>query len=151
MTETAILEKIAKPSEMICFHLLDTAGAGDYFETDQLVTDEPTKSIRCNMRPFTRFLLKDISYYMLPDNAVTYKLALFSGAEAVDLSSFSKLAYESPAAQAKDTLYHRCNNEDTLPRIIILDTPGRLYYSLDWSGAPGNCPGFIRVRGIKLA
>jgi hypothetical protein len=37
-----------------------------------------------------------------------------------------------------------------LPRLVELATPGKLYFMLDWSGAPGVTPGFIKIRGRFL-
>ena len=151
MSLTGLLERVAKRGEMVEGILLDPAGLLNYFETDQIITDTPTLFFELTDPTIKKFLLTEIIYYMLPDNAVTYALNLFTGNEAVDTTSFSKMIYEGPAAQAKGTLYIRCNNEDMLPREVDLDEEGIVWYSLDWSAAPGNCPGFIRLRGKKLA
>ena len=150
MSENEFLEIIAMRNQMAEGILLDAAGADNKFETDQPITDTPTLSFELSDPTIKRFQLTEITYYMLPDNAVTYALALFTASEAVDTTSFSKLIYESPAAQAKGVRYLRCNSEDKLPREVNLDVPGIVWYSLDWSAAPGNCPGFIRLRGRKL-
>jgi len=55
------------------------------------------------------------------------------------------LLYESPALQADDTDYDRA--ELTIPMNLLV--PGALYYSIDWSAAPGNTTGFIDVSGVK--
>ena len=151
MSVTNILERIAKKGEMVEGFLFDPAGLLSYFETDQLITDTPTLFFELTDPTIKKFLLTEIVYYMLPDNAVTYALNLFSGDEAVDTTSFSKQFYEGPAAQAKDVLYIRCNNEDSLPRLVDLDVAGIVWYSLDWSAPMGNCPGFVRLRGKKVA
>jgi hypothetical protein len=54
-----------------------------------------------------------------------------------------EMLYESPSAQADDEDYDRA--ELYIP--FILTASGDLYYSIDWSGAPGNTTGFIEVSG----
>jgi hypothetical protein len=54
------------------------------------------------------------------------------------------MLYESPAAQVDDTDYDR---EVEIP--FVLETPGSLWYSIDWTAAPGNTTGFIEASGEK--
>ena len=151
MTETNILARIAKRGEIVNGMILSVAGAGAPFETDQVITDEPTLYFALDDPTVKKFLLTEVSYYMLQTNAVVYNFYLFGGAEAVDLTSMEKMLYQSPGAQAKDQVYVRCNNENDLPKMVDLDVAGVVWYLINWTAAPGVTPGFIRVRGIKVA
>ncbi len=151
MSKQETLERISKPSEMIEFYLVDADGTGNVFETDQAVADTPTLTLTTDDPRVSKFEIMDITFYMNQTNAVTYELMLLEGAVADDVTSLSKLVWTSGAAMADVTRYVRVNNEDELPKIVELDDEGLLYYMLDWSGAPGNTPGFVRVRGRKLA
>ena len=145
---------------------LDTDGTGNYFETDD---DNPTTStptlyidVTCSTgEPVTRFQLDEVRYYMNQTNAVTYTLYLFEGATADNVTHLAELVFQSPAAQADVTLYwyrHGASGtpdtiattDHSLPVIVDLVTPGRLYYTINWSGAPGDTPGFIYLRGRML-
>lgn len=124
--------------------LQEAAGAGT-FDTDQIITDTPT------------LLLDDI---IVPDNlkegfinriyyrfnwvaAETYTLRIWQAAIDADYESAMSLLYESAALRANDTPYDAA--ELHIP--FILATPGEMFYSIDWTGAPGNIQGFIQVTG----
>jgi hypothetical protein len=143
-----------------------TGGAGEvYFETDQAITDTPTLSIvitdNMGNRP-RAMLLEEVTFYMNPTNAETYQLYLMQGATAGDLETFTDIVFWSPAAQADSVFYsyHASGYQATvstdevasykLPRVVEFASPGILYYMLDWSGAPGVTPGFIKIKGRFL-
>ena len=144
---------------------LDLAGTSNYFETDQALTDTPTLTITLSTStgdPVTKFLLEDVQYVMNPTNAVTYQLYLLEDATADDVQQTTDIAFWSPAAQA-DAVNYRYNSagyqaatgtaevaQYKLPRIVELATPNTLYYMIDWSGAPGDTTGFIKIRGRAL-
>jgi len=124
-------------------------GTLNAFEIDQLVTDTPT--LYMLLEPTVKsFLLEEIFYWMNPTAVETYQLFLFEGPEADDVLSRSKLVYESAAARADSTAYLVVRDGAVLPRIVNLDEPGKLYYALDWTGAPGNTPGHLVVKGREM-
>jgi hypothetical protein len=145
---------------------LDAAGTSNYFETDDdnPLTSIPTLAIDLSCKSnvtITRFLLESLDYYMNQTAAVTYTLYLFEGASADDVTHLSELVFQSPAAQADVTLYWYRNGysgtpdtiatlDASLPKVVKLSVPNKLYYTINWSGAPGNTPGFITVRGRLL-
>jgi len=145
---------------------LDAAGTSNYFETDDdnPLTSTPTLTIDLSCTSevkIRRFLLESVDYYMNQTAAVTYTLYLFEGASADDVTHLKELVFQSPAAQADVTLYWYRNGfsgtpdtiattDATLPKVCNLSVPNKLYYTLNWSGAPGNTPGFITVRGRLL-
>jgi hypothetical protein len=137
-----------KKGSIFDYYQLDEAGAGDYFETNQIKTDQPTLYINTRRsHPTMRAgIINRIHYRLNPTNAVTYILRLWWGSVAPDYASNIRLLYESPALQADDTDYDRADLE--IP--FILCEPGLLYYSIEWTGAPGNTTGFIDVSGEKI-
>lgn len=144
---------------------LDLAGTSNYFETDQALTDTPTLYMAVSTstgEPVKKFLLEDVQYMMNPTNAVTYQLYLLEDATADDVQQTTDVAFWSPAAQA-DSVNYRYNSagyqaatgtaevaQYKLPRIVELATAGKLYYMVDWSGAPADTAGFIKIRGRLL-
>jgi len=115
------------------------------FETDQTKTDTPTLILDTWKYPdyLVQGLVRRIHYRLNPTNAVTYTVRIWSGATANDYASNINMLYESAAAQADDTDYD--HSELAIP--LFLTIPGNVYYSIDWSGAPGVTSGFIRVEG----
>lgn len=144
---------------------LDLAGTSNYFETDQALTTKPTLSMTVSSSTGERvkkFLLEDVQYMMNPTAVETYQLYLLEDTTADDVQQTTDIAFWSPAAQA-DSVNYRYNSagyqaatgtaevaQYKLPRIVELATPGKLYYMLDWSGAPGDTSGFIKIRGKLL-
>lgn len=144
---------------------LDGAAAGVYFETDQALGDTPTLMMNITDSigtPVKKFLLEEVCYYMNQTNAVTYQLYLLEDASADNVQQYTDLVFWSPAAQADTVCYTYRNSgyaatittaevaQYKLPRLVELATAGKLYYMLDWSGAPGVTPGFIKVKGRFL-
>jgi hypothetical protein len=145
--------------------LLDLAGTGNYFETDQALTTTPTLYMTVTTstgQPVKKFLLEDVQFYMNPTNAVTYQLYLLEDATADDVQQTTDIAFWSPAAQAKGVnyRYNRAGYQAAtgtaevvqykLPRIVELATAGKLWYLVDWSAACGDTPGFVKIRGFLL-
>ena len=64
--------------------------------------------------------------------------------------SEAKIVWTSGAGMVDSTRYVRTNNEDELPKIVNLAEAGKLYYMMIWTGAPGNTPGYIKVKGRKM-
>lgn len=128
---------------------LDETGAGGAasFETIQTKTDTPTLLLDMLSHPTMKSgIIHRIHYRLNPTNAVTYTLRLWRAAAAGDYESNFNLLYESPPLQADDTDYDRA--ELIIP--FWLWIPGNLYYSIEWTGAPGVTPGFISVTGEKI-
>ena len=128
---------------------LDEAGASAYFNTSQGKTDTPTKQFATFKYPSTlhQGLINRIHYRLNPDNAVTYTLRLWQTATAANYASNRDMLYESPSGQVDDTDYDRA--ELNVP--FILEGPGIMYYSIEYSAAQGSCvAGFIYVSGEVL-
>jgi hypothetical protein len=126
---------------------LDEAGVGDYFEVDQDKVTVPTlllDTYRTHPTMKSGKILR-IHYRINPTNAVTFTLRLWSTNLVVNPYELNLvMLYESPAAQVDDTDYDR---EVEIP--FVLETPGSLWYSIDWTAAPGNTTGFIEASGEK--
>lgn len=124
---------------------LDADGTGNVFETDQDIDTTPTLKLDTSIEPegLDQFVIKKITYYLNPTNAVTYQLFLLRGAAADNVTSYSKQIWASPVAQADGVLYHK--NDIEIP--VRLDNPDELFYMVDWSAACGDTTGFIVVEG----
>jgi len=125
---------------------LDEAGALDSFETVQTKTDTPTLTLIASHPTMKSGMIHRIHYRLNPTAAVTYTLRLWRGASADNYQSNLDMLYESPALQADDTDYDRTDLD--IP--LICPNPGVIYYSIEWTGAPGNTSGFIEVSGEKV-
>lgn len=144
---------------------LDLDGTGNYFETDQPLTTTPSLYLTVSTstgQPVKKFLLEEVQYFMNQTGAVTYQLYLLEDSSADDVQQYTDLVFFSPAAQADSVFYsYRTSGVQAgiavaeavqykLPRIVELATAGKLYYMIDWSGAPGDTPGFIKIKGRLL-
>ncbi len=158
---------VNRANSVVIAELYDLTGALNVFETDQAITDTPTLSLTVTTPTgfiVERFLMEEVCYYMNPTNAVTYQLLLLEASNADDVQQLSDLVFFSPAAQADSVCYKYnnlgyCANVATttaeviqykLPVIVELTEANKLYYMINWSGAPGDTPGFIKVRGRVL-
>ena len=134
-----------KKHSIFIYSALDEAGTNNYFETSQSKTDTPTLQLLSTKVPprMRSGIIKRIHYRLKPTNAVTFTLRLWRSAVPADYESNKYLLYESPPLQASDEDYDR--GELQIP--FYLYSPGKLYYSIEWSAAPGNTVGFIDVNG----
>jgi len=113
------------------------------FTTDKSKTDTPTQYIDATEPVFYRGRILEIGYRLNPTAAETYTLMIFEKNIANDYELNSRMLYESAAARVDDEDYRiECN----LP--FNLWTAGRFYIATDWTGAPGNTTGYIRISGI---
>jgi hypothetical protein len=151
MSHQELLAIIAKGNQMVEFELIDEDGTGNDFETDQAITDTPTLTITCSDPTCSRFLMTEVMYYMNPTAAETYEMYLLEEANADDVISLSKIVFDSEDARVDSQVYIAAPGQGKLPKIVDLTVPGLLYYLMAWTGAPGNTPGFIKVRGFKVA
>jgi len=154
-------EALAAQVSMVSGLKADLDGTGNYFETDQALGDTPTLYIALTTNtglPVYGLEITHLSYQMTPTAAETYTIYLFEAANADNLRNLSDIVFQSAAAQASATqyIYHDSGSgswpglttvDFTLPQTCNLADEGKLYYLLDWTGAPGNTPGFIKVRG----
>lgn len=144
---------------------LDYAGTSNYFETDQAITDTATLTIdvTCNLPNVvpSRFWVDEVRFMMNPTAAETYTLYLLEGPTVDDSTQHSDIFFETPAALVDSTEYvwrqggmgsfpNLATADYTLPCIVDLHTPGKIYYILDWTGAPGDTLGYIKIKGRLL-
>jgi len=135
-----------KKGSIFMYTKLDEAGAADFFETSQVKTDTPTLLFDILSHPTMKSgIIHRIHYRLNPTAAVTYILRIWRAAAPADYESNVNMLYESPPLQADDTDYDRA--ELVIP--FWLWTPGVMFYSIEWTGAPGNTSGFISVSGVK--
>ncbi len=126
---------------------IEDTGATNAFETDQAVTDTPTLYLTATY--LAAGTLNRIHVSLTPANAVTPTLYIFSGAQADDKASERRLLFSSaeyyPSGLVSGTEYDFIDLQ--IP--FVLDTANRIYYALDWSGAPGNTTGYLAVLGVR--
>lgn len=134
--------------EVFYYQKLDENGSGGDLVTSYAKTDTPVKILDTARHPSTlgEGIIKRIHYRINPTNAVTYTLRLYRHAIAGDYNSNMAMLYESAAARADDTDYDVAEIE--IP--FILDSLGKIYFALEWTGAPGLTLGFIEVSGVVL-
>lgn len=123
---------------------LDEAGNLGFFATSQDGTTKPTLSFGTVIpASFRSGIIRRIHYRLNPTNAVTYTLRLWVAtwtANTYQLNLYK--LYQSPAAQADDTEYDR-----EVVISFLLGVPAFIYYSIEWTGAPGVTPGYIHLTG----
>lgn len=117
--------------------------------TDTAKTDTPTTIFPLNSLQVLPSIIKagiiNRVHYMLDfANAVTYQLFLWEGADANNVTSESKLLFQSVAGKADAIEY----DETGIVQPFTLDRDNYLYFGTDWTAASGDCIGYISVSGI---
>jgi len=125
------------------------------FETDQPLGTVPTHYIEIEPRDkdgnlvAREFKLEHIRYLMNPTNAVTYELYLFESNIGATYEQKARCVFDSRALRADNEMYIDVG-ANTLPMNVKLRDKGKLWYMLDWSGAPGATAGYIVVMGEEI-
>lgn len=128
-----------------------TTGTPGYFETDQAMGTEPTLSF-VGAPAVLNILIHTIKWQITPANAVTYQLYLLERASANDEQQEADIIFDSGAGMVSGTVYVQVagGSPAKLPIMANLETAGTIYYMVDWSAAPGNSSGYIRIYGEVL-
>lgn len=130
----------------------DYDGVLNYFETDQALGTTPTLYMTGTPAATTSAQIYTVKYQFTPTAAVTYQLYLLEDSQADDQRSESNIIFDSGAAQASGTIYIETGGASAkMPINVKLATAGRIWYLIDWSGAPGNTTGYIKVLGEVLS
>ena len=101
-------------------------------------------------RVVKNFRLTSVKYYLVPANAVTYKLYLYDEAVAGTYDARVARVFETDSGKAASTTYLEVGS-NKLPIDVHLSELGKLYFGINWSAAPGNTTGFIQIRGELLS
>ena len=158
----AILTLVDKSSEvsggdrLVYGDKIDEAGGSvlDYFDLDLAPgSGTATKYISLTPALTKRFRLESVRFYIDNANSVTYQLFLLEQASAhgsAPIQQKADIVYDSgaliPDAEEQIDL-----GGGVLPIEVNLADTGKLYYMLSYSAAPGNCKGYIVIRGTRLA
>lgn len=128
-----------------------TSGAPGYFETDQVWGTLPTLSF-VGTPAVRHVMIHTVKYQITPTAGETYQLWLLEGASDNDEQSEAEIIFASAAGQVGGTIYQwgAGGAPAKLPVLARLTTAGEIYYMIDWTGAPGNSSGYIRVYGEVL-
>lgn len=126
-------------------------GADNLFEDDEAMGEISTHYMT-GAPLVNNILIHTIKYQIIPTAAETYQLYLLEAATAEDQQQEAEIIFDSGAGQIGGTIYiHVAGGAPTrLPILARLTDPGVIFYQLDWSGAPGNTAGYIRVYGEVL-
>lgn len=119
------------------------AGTVAALETDKSKTDTPTQSFVALAPPFKKGIIKEISYRIVPTAGETYTFMVFEAAAAGNMESNSRMLYESAALRTSGADYKvPCE----IP--FNLATAKTFPYATDWTGAPGNSYGYLKISGV---
>lgn len=133
--------------KVFTYALLDEDGALNIFETSQIKTVLPTFMFNQGTEPadLKEGILTKIKVRLNPTNAVTYTLRLW---EAAINGAVTPYLQELACIYEMDF-----PGIATIPYTIVLNRPfalgiaGQIWYSIEWSAAPGNTPGAIDLQG----
>lgn len=156
----AILQLIDKPSlvaggnRMVYGSVVDIDGTGTQFEGvagggsagSDALGDTPVSYVQLYPTTVSKFRLEDVKYYCNPTNAVTYQLYIFEQASAENVQNLADMVFDSLAARV-DSKSYVAVDLNQLPINVKLADVGKLYYLIEWTGDPGNCPGYLVIRG----
>lgn len=130
-----------------------TTGAPGYFETEQDILAGVVPTLSFVGSPLaTNIMIHEIRWQITPAAAETYQLWLFEDASGNDEQMESEIIFDSGAGQVGGTVYKQVmgGSPAKLPTMAKLATGGTIFYALDWTGAPGNSTGYIKVYGEVL-
>ena len=123
-------------------------GADNFFEADQAMGDIPTLHFD-GLPAVLHLRINTIKHQMNPTAAVTYQLYLLERASGDDEQQESDIIFDSGVGMVGGTIYMVVPGgaPARLPVDVRLDDPGEIWYMLDWSAAPGNTGGYIKIYG----
>lgn len=138
--------------------VIDTDGTGTQFEGKaggggagaDAIGDTPVSFVTLTPSTTRKFRITNVRYYCNPSNAETYQLYLFEKASATDIENLSEMIFDSGSGQVDSTSYIIVDSKK-LPIDVTLTDTGKLYFLVDWTGDPGNTPGYLVVRGELMA
>jgi len=143
------------------FHIIDRIYYGavtddsttDIFEDDEALGSGVAATHYITVTPgwVTAIQIQRVNYMMDPTNAVTYQLHLLEDNPVNAVTESQFLIHSSAAARADGTYYFAAGDANGLPQDCYLGEPGRIYYKLDWTAAPGATTGVIAIRGRILS
>lgn len=139
-------------SKRVTFKAWDFNESGAYtnFETDKAENDTPTITIpNCDPDTLKKGILTEVYVRLNWTNAVNLNaLRIYEDAKAGDKESESHKIFDSSDYYA--TLTDDQEYRFLLNKAFILATEGTFFITTDWSGAPGNTPGTLRLDGETI-
>lgn len=125
----------------------------DDFEDDEVLGDGVAATHYITLTPswVTAVQLQRVNYMMDPTNAVTYQLHILEDNPAAAIDESECVIHSSAALQADGTYYYHAGTTHGLPQDCRLVEPGRIYFKIDWTAAPGATTGVITLRGRILS
>jgi hypothetical protein len=140
-------EPIRAGRKIFGYGKLDEDGALNVFETSQAKIVLPTFMVDTFMNPadLKEGIMMKVKVRMNPTNAATYTLRLWESAVNGAVTPYMQemaCIYEMDFPGLDDIAY-----TIMMERPFGLYIPGQLWYSIEWSAAPGNTPGCILIQG----
>jgi hypothetical protein len=133
-------------------------GPYGFFSTSQDISTTPTRYLGDTYPPefpnLKKGVLQRIHYWLKPTALETFTLRLWMGGAALGSLSaqqlLNSLIFESAAAKVGNTRYEEPNvlTGTYLKIPFTLLSKGKLYYSVQWTGAPGPTLGYVDVYGL---
>jgi len=129
------------------------AGPLDPFELDEPIDANAPTRFMTGIPLANNIMIHGVKYQMNPTAAVTYQLYLLEGATAEIQQQEAEIIYDSGAGIVGGAIVNWIAGgaPSRLQILARLTAPGIIWYKLDWSAAPGDTPGYIRVYGETLA
>jgi len=142
---------VSTSKRMFYAAIVDYVGTLNYFETDQAMGTTPTLSF-VGAPAAENIMIHEIRHQLTPTNAVTYQLYLLEAATADDQQQEAEIIFDSGSGQVSGAIYKQVagGSPAKLPTLAKLTTAGTIYYMVDWSAAPGDTTGYIKVYGEVL-
>jgi len=151
MGELILDGEMHKSKTFMYIAFLETAAAWAAVTTSYAETDTPVQLLTANedCEKLREGKITRIKIRLNPTNAVTYAVRIWRRASAGNMQSDSDLLYYSgdnlPAALVDDTAY----DDKDLNIDFSLEEMGKMYFGVEWSGAPGNTNGYIMAIGER--
>lgn len=126
--------------------------AEDLFEDDEPISAVAPTHYMTGAPLASNIMIHAVKYQMIPTAAVTYQLYLLEAATAEQQQQEAEIIYDSGAgiASGEVVLWVAGGAPSRLPVPARLAAPGVIWYKIDWSAAPGNTAGYIRVYGEMM-
>ena len=151
MPELILWGEFDKSKTFIYSAILEGAAAWAAVTTSYAETDTPVQLLTANddCEHLREGKITRVKLRLNCANAVTYTVRIWRRASAGNYQSDSDLLYVSsdnlPAALVDDTAY----DDKDLNIDFSLEEKGKMYFGVEWSGAPGNTEGYIMAIGER--
>ena len=152
MPEMILDGEFDKSKTFMMIALQETAGAWATVTTSYAATDTPVQTLTANedCENLREGVIRQVKIRLNFANAVTFKVRIWRRASAGDYQSDSDLLWTSEDNLLADLADDVTYIDTDLHVAFSLEEAGKMYFGVEWSGAPGNIQGYIQVTGERL-